>query len=106
MYRPYFDHGGPGWVGGLFGLLIVIAIVAGVVLLVRYVLERPHHLGALPAPPLSRAVEELDLRYARGEIDRAEYLQRRTDLMHGGHLAPPPVPPPPAATPPPPPPAP
>src|SRR5690242_3465969 len=100
MYRPFFDHGGPGWVGGLFGLLIVVAIVAGVVLLTRAVLERPRvHPGPPAPPPLTRAVEELDLRYARGEIDRAEYLQRRADLMHGGHLAPPPLPPsPPAAS--------
>lgn len=39
--------------------------------------------GAAPAPgrpQVDRAQEELRLRYARGEIDREEYLQRRIDL--------------------------
>jgi putative membrane protein len=104
-YHVYF----PGdffWVGGLFGLLIVVAIVVGVILVVRQFLERPQHVpGPPPIPPASmRAVEELDLRYARGEIDRPEYLQRRADLMHGGgpHVPPAPhTPPAPSAPPPP-----
>lgn len=84
MFGPY-GHNDFWWVGGLFGLLIVIAVVVGVVLVVRQFLERPPTRYAPPPPPapLSRAVEELDLRYARGEIDRAEYMQRRTDLVHG-----------------------
>jgi len=104
MFGPYYDHGNFWWVGGLIGLLIVIAIVVGVILVVRQFLERPPTRYAPPPPaPLSRAVEELDLRYARGEIDRTEYLQRRSDLMHGplhagpgapGGPAAPPAPPP------------
>jgi len=79
------DHGAFWWVGGLFALLVVVAIVAGVILVVRELQHRhPTHLA--PPPPLSRAVEELDLRYARGEIDRADYLQRRADLGHGHAL--------------------
>jgi len=99
MFHPYLDRGGDfWWVGGLIGLLVVIAIVVGAILVVRQFLDRPPTRYAPPAPPapLSRAVEELDLRYARGEIDRAEYMQRRTDLMHG----PLPPAPPPGAVPP------
>ena len=33
------------------------------------------------------ARQALDERYARGEIDREEYLQRRTDLGSEGHPA-------------------
>ena len=29
----------------------------------------------------AQALAELDLRYARGEIERADYLQRRADLL-------------------------
>jgi putative membrane protein len=90
-FEPYYYDHGNRWIGGLFGLLVVVAIVVGVILVVRQFLERPHSLGAPPPPPTSRAVEELDLRYARGEIDRTEYLQRRADLMHA---APPAAPPP------------
>jgi hypothetical protein len=43
-------------------------------------------------------VAELDLRYARGEVDRVEYLQRRADLLgqtpsDGGGIPPGPAPP-------------
>ncbi len=108
MYHPYYTHGGFFWLGGLFSLLVVVALVAGVILVVRQLSAHPHTPQGrpdAPSTPLSRAVEELDLRYARGEIERTEYLQRRADLMHGAHpMAPPPGPgpaaPPQAPTPP------
>ena len=96
MFGPYYHHTDFWWVGGLFALLIVVALVIGVILVVRQVLERPHVLpGPPPMPPAppNRAVEELDMRYARGEIDRNEYMQRRNDLVHGP-TSPPPAPPP------------
>jgi hypothetical protein len=31
-------------------------------------------------PPRDQALEELRVRYARGEVDRADYLARSTDL--------------------------
>lgn len=36
--------------------------------------------GPPAPPPLDAAEQELRLRYARGEIDREEYLQRKIDL--------------------------
>ena len=86
MMRGFYpvDHGAFWWVGGLFGLLITVAVVLGLIFIVREVMNRQaHRPGPPPQPPLSRAAEELDLRYARGEIDRNEWLQRRADLLHG-----------------------
>jgi len=86
--------GGPFWLHDFFLLLIVIAIIAGVYLLVRgFTLRGPRpwdrglHFDA-PRAARSAAVDELDLRYARGELSREEYLQRRADLL-GGPLSPP-----------------
>ena len=79
-----FDDGGLSWLHGLFWLLIVIAVVVGVFFVVRLLLqERPRGGGHWPgyAGTHNPAVNELDLRYARGEIDRADYLQRRADLL-------------------------
>ena len=69
----------------LFGLLLIVLVVVGIVWLVRSVGSD----GGRPSPPPSApwtdaargsAREELDRRYARGEIDREEYLRVRDDL--------------------------
>lgn len=100
---PLYDHG-PDWVHWLFVFLIVVAIVAGILLIVRMWAARPHTTAAPwrggPPPPPNPAITELDMRYARGDIAREEYLQRRADLL--GHVTPPPggpgsAPPPPPA---------
>ena len=83
VFPGRFSDPGLFWLHDLFWLLIVIALVVGTFLVVRAVLDRPHapHTGVIPWPAPTAALQELDLRYARGEIDRIEYLQRRTDLL-------------------------
>ena len=76
MYGWNWDHWpgmGPGW-GGLVMLLIWLAAVAGAVVLARWLLRRDSTL------PDDRALALLNERYARGEIGRDEYLQKRQDL--------------------------
>jgi len=80
-------NGDPEWVHWLFLFLIVVAIVAGILLIVR-MWGRPHTWRSMPPPPPNPALTELDLRYARGEMSRDEYLQRKADLL--GHIGPPP----------------
>lgn len=73
---------GYGWGGmglGLFGMLLFWGLLAvGVVLVVRLL------LGAAERRPPERrgksAQEILAERYARGEIDRDEFEQKRRDL--------------------------
>ncbi|HEY2705878.1 MAG TPA: hypothetical protein VGL20_19525 [Candidatus Dormibacteraeota bacterium] len=80
-YRD-FPNGPAGhlqWVQGLFSLLVVAAIVAGVVLIARN-WRRTQPPPAPGATPPSPALHELDLRYARGEIERTDYLERRADI--------------------------
>jgi putative membrane protein len=93
--RELLPDRGPFWVHDLFWLLIVVALVAGAILLARLLLDRPRSLGGRwGAPPWQHqnpALHELDLRYARGELDRTEYLQRRADLL--GQPGPEPRPP-------------
>ena len=81
-YGPWRMHEwmGWGWGGMWFGPLLMLAVivlfVALVVLLVRW-------LGGergLPSAATRTAREILDERYARGEIDREEYLKRRQDV--------------------------
>lgn len=73
-------HEGPFWVHDLFDLLIVIAVVVGVILVVDRIVGRPGR-PQRPSGARSAALDELELRYARGEVGRDEYLQRRADLL-------------------------
>ena len=84
----YYD-GGAAWQRWLFVLLIVIALVGGAILLARMWMTRPPTVRTGSPPPPNPALTELDLRYARGEVTREEYLQRRADLL--GHITPPPT---------------
>jgi len=80
---PFFrPDPGPFWLHDLFWLLIVVALVVGAFLIVRAVLERPGPPRPPHQPwPQSPALHELDMRYARGEVERDEYLRRRADLL-------------------------
>ena len=73
------------WYGMIFGPLIMILVLAVViaiaVLLVRW-LGGPWH-GAKPthhAPPEHTPLDILKARYARGQIDKAEFEERRSIL--------------------------
>ena len=66
-------------------VLVLLAVVWVAREVLRAFEARSHRRG----PQSSPAVAELEMRYARGEINRADYLGRRADL--GG---PPPVAPP------------
>jgi putative membrane protein len=65
------------WFWAIFAVLVLALLVVGVVWLVR-TLASPG-----PGSATTSARQELDLRYARGELTREEYQQRRTDLEGG-----------------------
>lgn len=64
--------------GPLFMIAVLVLVVAFVVLLVRWLGGAPHapHAHA----PAGRALDILKERFARGEIDKAEYEERRRVL--------------------------
>ncbi len=72
--------GGWGWMimGPLMMIVVIAAIVAVVVLLVRWLggaPQGPH--PAHPSPPGKAPLDILKERFARGEIDKEEYEERR-----------------------------
>ncbi len=88
--------GGYGWdwFGGAIGTLVMIVVLAliavGIYFLVRGLTSRQYSGGTTPpqsAPPgdhgSNAALRILEERYARGEIDRDEFLQRKQDLLGG-----------------------
>ena len=71
-----YGYGMMGGFGWLFMILFLVVIVGVLIGLFRY-LGSGYHMG----PTQSRtALDILNERYARGEIDRDEYQQKRGDL--------------------------
>lgn len=77
--------GGWGWGLGIWGLILNIALIVGVVLLIIWVVRRafPNSGGggfsSDPSSPDS-AREILRIRYARGEISREQYQEMLAEI--------------------------
>ena len=73
---------GMGWPGMIFMWIFWLLIIVGLIMLIRWLVQsssrdnRPTSSGT----PASRALDILAERYARGEIDKEEYEQKKRDL--------------------------
>jgi putative membrane protein len=83
-YGPHWGMmGGYGYgygpIGMILWVVILIAVIAGAVWLIRSLTARDR---ATQAPPhRSAGLSVLEERYARGDINRDEYLQKKQDLL-------------------------
>jgi len=84
LYGPHMMWGG-GWYGMIFGplfmILVLVAVIAGVALVARW-FGAPGY-GAQPPPHTPPGRTPLDIlkeRFARGEIDKDEFEERRRML--------------------------
>lgn len=75
------------WYGMIFGplmmILVLVTVIVAVVFVVRWLGGGPWSGSASASPPLlpeNRALNILKERYARGEIDREEFEERRRVL--------------------------
>jgi putative membrane protein len=86
--QPYIDHGAYFWVGAITRVAFLVLIIVGIVLLVRYLAHRypaggHFHAHAQVPPPTavpSGAMQILEERFARGEIDTDEFNARKEAL--------------------------
>ncbi len=86
MYEPHADR--LLWLSAITRLAVLVLIIVGIVLLVRYLSHRypagghfhSHGSGAPPAPQSSGAMQILEERFARGEIDVDEFKSRKEAL--------------------------
>jgi putative membrane protein len=71
-------HGGWGWFGGMGMLLFWVLVLLGVLALGKWLFA-----GGLRSSAPGTALDILNERYARGEIGREEFEQKRKDLTGG-----------------------
>jgi len=86
--------GGMGGMGGVVGIVVMLAVLAlivvGIVLVIRSLSGHQVSGEARRSEETWRggtgsksALQLLEERYARGDIDREEFLQRKQDLLGG-----------------------
>jgi putative membrane protein len=82
MHNGGYMHDGYWGIGGavhaLIWLLIFAVVVAAAIVLARSLWRKDRGDEGATG---SSALDQLDERYARGEIDREEYLQRKKDIL-------------------------
>jgi putative membrane protein len=71
---------GIGWFGWIITVVFWIAVIVGIVLLIRWMIVSTKTTGHGPGSGES-ALEILKKRYARGEIDKEEFEEKKRDLL-------------------------
>ena len=81
--------GGYGWGYGLLHLVVTVAVIVAIVFFMIWALRAitgvgPRHHMMPPMGPMgmrrSSGLDILEERYAKGEINREEYLEKKKDI--------------------------
>ena len=75
----YGGFGSYGWIGMILNLVITVVVIVVIIWLIRRVLSNGQVLNG-PAAAIQSPRELLQARYARGEIEREQYLEILADL--------------------------
>ena len=71
---------GMGWIGMIIMAVFWIAVIVGIVFLIRWLVLSTRAEGH-KAPSEDSALEILRKRYARGEINKEEFEEKKKDLI-------------------------
>ena len=80
MFGGPWGSGGFGIFGMVFMLVFWVLIIAGIVLVVKWLVEQGRSGGA-PGSGGESALDILKKRYARGEIGKEEFEAKKKDLL-------------------------
>jgi len=90
QWRGYGDwHMGPGmmngwgmgWFGGIFMMIFWVLIIVGLIFLIKWLVQNAKTGSHAGSSSESRALDILRERYARGEIDKQEFAEKKKDLL-------------------------
>lgn len=71
---------GMGFGGGFFMILFWVLVIFGIIALMKWISGTPGSNVGINTPRGKTALEILQERYAKGEIERDEFEQKRQDL--------------------------
>jgi putative membrane protein len=72
---------GMGWFGGIFMIIFWILLIIGLVFLIKWLVQSTKGDSGSHRSASSSALEILKERYARGEINKQEYEEKKRDLL-------------------------
>ena len=72
---------GGGWFGGIFMIVFWILLIVGLVFLIKWLVQSTKGNSMSPRSGSSSALEILKERYARGEINKQEFEEKKRDLL-------------------------
>ncbi len=82
MHNGGYMFGNYGGAGGVIHVFLWLLILAAIVAVTLFIARSFGRGGPSKGEGSgSSAIDQLDERYARGEIDREEYLQRKKDIV-------------------------
>ena len=67
---------GMGWFGGIFMMIFWVLILVGLIFLIKWLVQTTGRVKSGPHNG-NKAMEILKVRYARGEIDTAEFEEKK-----------------------------
>jgi putative membrane protein len=81
MMYPWGNGSGMGWFGGIFMIVFWVLIIVGLIFLIKWLVHSSRGYSIPSGQHASeRAIDILKERYARGEIDRQEFEEKKKDL--------------------------
>jgi putative membrane protein len=72
---------GMGWFGGIFMLVFWVLIIVGLIFLIKWLIHSTRGDSGRSFSNAPRALDILKERYARGEIDKQEFEEKKKDLL-------------------------
>lgn len=78
MHNLYGFDGGMSWFGGFFMIIFWVFIIVGGLAVLKWIFDQ----GRGQQPPSAKSsLDILKERYAKGEIDKKEFEEKKKDLV-------------------------